>query len=377
MKQSATTVGNRVQKSLAMLQALRQRWAMALAAGVALLAGCASGIGSELRSYPQSPQFRDGRFQNPLPRPEFRFWDEPKLVWTFFFNKPEYTTPQRPVPVRAITPAELAAAPDHSVYRLGHSTLLFKMQGKFWITDPVFSERASPVQWAGPKRFHAPPIALDDLPPLEAIIVSHNHFDHLDHDAILRLAPRARRIITPLGVGDLLQSWGVETAKVTQLDWWQETEVDSVRVVATPAQHFSGRGLRDEDQTLWASWVIAGAGFKLFFSADSGYFDGFKTIGERYGPFDMAFMEAGAYDRRWSFVHMTPEETVQAHSDLQAHWLMPIHNGTFDLALHPWQEPLERVVKQAQKRNIPVSTPVMGERVGFLQPHAGSRWWQD
>ncbi len=366
-----------VRKVMGDARPLRRLGAWALLACTALLAACASLVGAEIPAYPQSPQFKDGRFQNPVPRPEFRFWDDPQLVWTFFFNKPEYTTPKRPIPVRTMTPAELAAAPDHSVYRLGHSTLLFKIRGKFWLTDPVFSERASPVQWAGPKRFHAPPIALDDLPPLEAIIVSHNHFDHLDHDAMLRLAPKARRIITPLGVGDLLRSWGVDSARITQLDWWQETEVDTIRVAATPAQHFSGRSLSDEDKTLWASWVIAGADFRLFFGADSGYFDGFKTIGERYGPFDMAFLEAGAYDRRWTYVHMTPKETVQAHMDLKAKWLMPIHNGTFDLALHPWQEPLERVLQRAQEVKVKVSTPTMGERVGYLAPHAGSRWWQD
>jgi L-ascorbate metabolism protein UlaG (beta-lactamase superfamily) len=364
------------------IRAHAQIWIRGLRAGVgvvsvALLAACSSLLGTEIPPYPQSPQFGEGRFQNPVPRPKLRFWDDPQLVWTFFFNKPDHTTPQRPIPVRAITQADLAAAPDHSVYRLGHSTLLLKMRGKFWITDPVFSERASLVQWAGPKRFHAPPIALEDLPPLEAVIVSHNHFDHLDHDAMVRIAPKARRIITPLGVGDLLQSWGVEPARITQLDWWQETDVDGVRVAATPAQHFSGRGLRDEDKSLWASWVIAGPDFRLFFGADSGYFDGFKTIGERYGPFDMAFLDVGAYDRRWTYVHMSPEEAVQAHIDLKARWLLPIHNGTFDLALHPWQEPLERVTQRAQELKVQVSTPIMGERVGYLAPHAGSRWWQN
>ena len=341
-----------------------------------MVSACSRYLVKETPAYPQSAQFSDGRFQNPVTRPPTNFWNDPKLVWTFFFDKPAYTVPDRPVPVHQLTRTELLAAPDNSVFRLGHSTLLLKMHDKFWITDPVFSERVSPVQWFGPKRFHAPPIALDDLPPIEAVIVSHNHYDHLDHDAVLKLAEKAKHFIAPLGVGDLLVDWGIPADKVRQLDWWESTEIDSIRFVATPAQHFSGRGLGDEERTLWSSWVILDANFRLFFGADSGYFSGFKTIGERYGPFDLAFVEAGAYDSRWAYVHLQPEETLQAFIDLRGKWLLPIHNGTFDLALHAWQQPFERITALAAAKNVPVATPMMGEALDMQAPQAGTRWWE-
>jgi len=178
-------------------------------------------------------------------------------------------------------------------------------------------------------------------------------------------------------VGKLLIDWGIPVAQVRELDWWDATEVDGIRFIATPAQHFSGRSLTDGDRTLWASWVMLDAQFRLFFSGDSGYFKGFKSIGERYGPFDMTFIETGAYDKKWAYVHMQPEESFQAFRDLRGKWLFPIHNGTFDLAMHAWEEPLERITHLAQQNQAPISTPVMGEQVSFLDPHPGSAWWRN
>ncbi|CAB3675450.1 MULTISPECIES: MBL fold metallo-hydrolase [Achromobacter] len=326
--------------------------------------------------YAESPQHRDGRFRNPLPRPSLGFWQGLKLTWTFFFAKPKHTVPDRAIPVRAIDIAALEAAPDRSLYRLGHSTILMKLRGRYWLTDPVFSERASPVQWAGPARFHAPPISIEDLPPIAGVILSHNHYDHLDRAAIAKLAGKTARFITPLGVGDQLIAWGVDPARVEQLDWWQSTDADGLRLTATPAQHFSGRGLADTDRSLWASWVIQDADFRVFFSGDSGYFDGFKAIGDAYGPFDLTLMETGAYDKRWAFVHMQPEETLQAHQDLRGRWLLPIHNGTFDLALHPWEEPFERIMALAKENDVSLTTPMMGVRVNMTAPGVGTPWWR-
>ncbi|CAB3702210.1 hypothetical protein LMG3458_02720 [Achromobacter deleyi] len=327
-------------------------------------------------SYPDSPQHRDGRFTNPSPRPPMGWWNGLKLTWAFLFDKPTGTVPDQPVPVRALTRADLDAAPDRSLYRLGHSTILMKLRGRYWITDPVFSERASPVQWAGPARFHAPPISLDDLPPLAGVILSHNHYDHLDHAAVLQLAGKTGRFITPLGVGDQLIAWGIDPKQVEQLDWWQSTVVDDLRLTATPAQHFSGRGLTDSDRSLWASWVIQDDDLRVFFSGDSGYFNGFKAIGDAYGPFDLTLMETGAYDKRWAFVHMQPEETLQAHLDLRGRVLLPIHNGTFDLAMHAWQEPFERITALAAAQGVALTTPEMGERLDIAAPQAGSPWWR-
>ena len=370
----------------------RRRWRRAvsilvLTFGALAVSACTVSLvrtNHPLGDYPASPQSADGKFRNPVPRPPEGLRFMAKVMWDFTFNKPADTVPAVAPEVLPLTRADLEAAPDRSLFRLGHSTVLLKLRGGFWITDLVFAERASPFAWMGPKRFHAPPIALEDLPPLRGVLLSHDHYDHLDRDAVARLADKAEVFLAPLGVGDRLVAWGVPAQKVRQFDWWQETQIDGLRLVATPTQHFSGRGLFDRDRTLWASWVLidpptgeGDAGLRLFFSGDSGYFDGFREIGRRFGPFDVAMLETGAYDPKWAYVHMQPEETVQAHADLRARVLVPIHNGTFDLAMHPWTDPFERVSALAADRGIPLATPRMGERVDLAAPQATQAWWRE
>ncbi|WP_213881865.1 MBL fold metallo-hydrolase [Pseudomonas sp. dw_358] len=323
-----------------------------------------------------SPQFKAGKFRNPVPMHKQSLAQVIRLIWTFAFNKPAGTVPEQPITVRPLTRSLLQGAPDNTLYRLGHSTLLIKLAGAFYLTDPVFSKRASPVQWAGPARFHETPIGIDDLPPIRAVILSHDHYDHLDRATVLALAAKTRHFLTPLGVGDRLIGWGIDKAKVKMLDWWQELELDGVRLAATPAQHFSGRGVRDGNATLWASWVILHKDLRLFFSGDTGYFSGFKQIGAQYGPFDVALLETGAYDAQWPDVHMQPEETLQAFMDLNANWLVPVHNGTFDLGLHRWQDPFERITALARAQGVAISTPEMGEPLDLKRPHAGRPWWR-
>ncbi|QEI12082.1 MBL fold metallo-hydrolase [Cellvibrio japonicus] len=334
-----------------------------------------------INDYSASPQSREGRFHNlrapgpgDLPESTLRVW------WEVFFNKPAGTIPTSPAPIRHLTRTELDAAPDRSLYRLGHSTVLMKLRGQWWLTDSVFSERASPMQFFGPKRFHAPPISIDELPPIRAVILSHDHFDHLDQATIKALDSKVGVFLTPLGVGDRLADWGVARSKIQQFDWWQGTEVDGLHLTVTPAQHFSGRSFTDGNRTLWASWVIQDKNgdddFRLFFSGDTGYFDGFAKIGERFGPFDLTLIETGAYDKQWPYVHLLPQETVQAHRDLRGRWLLPIHNGTFDLALHTWDDPFDQVLRFATEHGMQVSTPMMGERVDMNMPQEGSRWWR-
>jgi len=365
----------------------RRLFVLFLAFGALAVSACTVSLvrtSQPLADYPASPQSADGKFRNPVPRPPEGLRFLAKVLWDFTFNKPADTVPAVAPDVLPLTRADLEAAPDRSLFRLGHSTVLLKLRGGFWITDPVFAERASPFRWMGPKRFHAPPIALDDLPPLRGVLLSHDHYDHLDRDAVLRLSDKAEVFLAPLGVGDRLVAWGVPEAKVRQFDWWQETQVDGIRLVATPTQHFSGRGLFDRDRTLWASWVLidppAGegdAGLRLFFSGDSGYFDGFREIGRRFGPFDVALLETGAYDPKWAYVHMQPEETVQAHVDLRGRVLLPIHNGTFDLAMHAWTDPFERVSALSAERGIALATPRMGERFDLAAPRPTTAWWRE
>ena len=341
---------------------------------VQILGFAAAQRGRELSS--ASPQHDGERFRNVKSRPVEGFGKTLRIMWNVLFRKPDGTTPSGALPVDTLTRADLDAAPDGSLFRLGHSTLLLKLRGQFWLTDPVFAERASPFKRMGPKRFHAPPIARDALPPLRGVILSHDHYDHLDRETVLALAETTGVFLTPLGVGDRLIEWGIDASKVRQFDWWQDVEVDGVQFTATPAQHFSGRSLFDGNSTLWASWVIVDGDLRVFFSGDTGYFGGFREIGERFGPFDVTMLETGAYDAQWPYVHMQPDDTVQAHIDLRGRWLVPIHNGTFDLAMHRWQEPFERVLGLAAARGIPLATPRMGERLDLAAPHRGERWWR-
>ncbi|MEN5202711.1 MBL fold metallo-hydrolase [Pseudomonas wadenswilerensis] len=322
-------------------------------------------------------QRQDGRYRNQAQLPQDGVMKKLRIGLKYLLlKKPADTRPSVSIAVQPLSRQQLLEAPDHSVWRLGHSTVLLKLRERFFITDPVFAERASPVQWAGPRRFHQPPLKLDELPPLTAVILSHDHFDHLDEQAIRQLATSTEHFIAPLGVGDILIAWGVPATKVRQLDWWQETSVEGVRFIATPAQHFSGRGLFDSNSTLWASWVMIDDQLKVFFSGDTGYFDGFKAIGKQYGPFDLTLIETGAYNLNWPDVHMQPEQSLQAHLDLRGRWLLPIHNGTFDLSTHSWHEPFDRILALANAAQVPLSTPQIGERVSIEQPHSGPAWWQ-
>ncbi|WP_211284142.1 MBL fold metallo-hydrolase [Oceanimonas doudoroffii] len=301
-------------------------------------------------------------------------WEVAKMYWRTERVAPR---PTATLPLRNIPAAELAEpSPEARVYRLGHSSVLIQLDGQTILTDPVFSERASPVQWMGPKRFHPLPLELSALPPIAAVVISHDHYDHLDKASILALNDKVARFLVPLRVGNHLRRWGVDDDKIIELDWWQSHSLGSITFTATPAQHFSGRGLRDKDHTLWAGWAIAGQAANLFFSGDSGYFDGFRDIGERLGPFDLTLIETGAYNQLWSSIHMLPEQSVQAHIDLRGEVMLPIHNSTFDLALHDWFEPLERATAAGWDRNVRVVTPMIGAAVRVHNPQVTGFWWQ-
>ncbi len=342
------------------------------------LASCANNADRAQHPYFNSPQFNDGLFKN-LPNPDMKPRASGWAIWyRFFFGEKVGTVPVDPIPVQALTPAQLDAWDPQAnhVVRLGHSSHLLKLRGKFWLIDPVFGERVSPVSFAGPKRFHAPPLTLQALPPIEGLILSHDHYDHLDVPTIEYLAQRVQRYFVPLGIKARLVEMGVPAERVQEFDWWQGTTHDGVQLTATPSQHFSGRSLTDRNSTLWASWVIQSGDQRIYYSGDSGYFSGFKAIGERFGGFDLALLENGAYNDYWPDVHMTPEETVQAFQDLRAKVLYSVHNSTFDLAFHTWHEPLDRLAALTQTKGIELATPQIGEVMTVGAPRSNTRWWQ-
>ena len=344
--------------------------------------GCANAPSDdEVQRLQGSPQFAtDTRlFHNaPTPNPNAKPRASSWAIWSrIFFEKKEGTVPVDAIPVRPVTRAQLDALPKDAnhVIRLGHSSHLLKLRGRYWLIDPVFGERVSPVSFAGPKRFHPTPLALSDLPPIDGLVLSHDHYDHLDVPTIEYLREKVQRYFVPLRVGARLEAMGVPPSHITELDWWQAAEHGGVKLTATPSQHFSGRGLGDRNSTLWASWVVESGPHRIFYSGDSGYFGGFKTIGERFGRMDLALMENGAYDAYWPDVHMTPEETVQAFQDVRGQVLYGVHNSTFDLAFHPWQDPMNRLADLAAQNNITLATPVIGEVLTIGQARQNLRWW--
>ncbi len=258
---------------------------------------------------------------------------------------------------------------------LGHSTVILDIDGKRFLTDPLWYKRVSPFSMIGPKRFFENPLPFENLPVTDAILLSHDHYDHLDKKNILKLAAKGLPVITMLGVGKRLVQWGVDPALVTELDWWQQTTVDNITITAAPARHFSGRWLTDRFHTLWGSFVIKGPVHNVYFGADSGYYDGFRTIGEKLGPFDLAMLEIGAYDEEWEAIHMGPENAVQANLEVQGKLLLPLHWATFNLAFHPWKEPVERLLTEAQKKNVSLLLPPPGITRNVKDGAYNSNWW--
>jgi L-ascorbate metabolism protein UlaG (beta-lactamase superfamily) len=256
---------------------------------------------------------------------------------------------------------------------LGHSSIVLELDGVRLLTDPVLSERASPFSKMGPARFHPAPVPAAGLPDVDAVLISHDHYDHLDMETMAALAVRPIQFIVPLGVGAHLEAWGVPPEKIVELEWWQETEVKGVRVVCTPARHFSGRGLTDRNRTLWASWAVVGAEQRAWFSGDTGPFPQASDIGDKLGPFDLTMIEIGAYDIAWGSVHLGPDEAHAMHRALRGSVMFPIHWGTFNLAAHRWDQPIVRMIELAGDSTA-LMVPVAGETQDAHQPSVHGFW---
>ncbi|MBO3738658.1 MBL fold metallo-hydrolase [Actinoplanes sp. NEAU-H7] len=321
-----------------------------------------------------SPQFAGGRFRNSVPTSTaIKLADIPKAA-AGALTGPARRRPHQPVPLVA---APATGADGLHVTWYGHSTVLVEIEGHRILLDPVWSDRCSPSALAGPKRLHQPPVPLHELPAVDAVVISHDHYDHLDMATVQALAGRqpALVFVVPLGVGAHLERWGVPETRVVELDWHESTHVGAVELIATPARHFSGRGF-SRDETLWASWVIKGPTRRAFYSGDTGYFDGFAGIGERHGPFDVTMVQIGAYGDAWADIHMVPEDGVATHLDVRGRLMIPVHWATFTLAPHPWAEPADRTWREAKARDVALAVPRPGERVDVDDPPEIDAWWQ-
>lgn len=261
---------------------------------------------------------------------------------------------------------------------LGHSSLFLQLGEVKILMDPVFSERVSFVQWAGPKRVHKSPVDLSNIKEIQidVLILSHDHYDHMDYLSIKKLSNNISRFIVPKGVKAILISWGINSQCISELSWWEKTEYKDLEITATPARHFSGRGIHNRDQTLWSSYVIKNQRKKIYFCGDSGYTQWFKEIGKRMGPFDLSLMPIGAYSEYWQDIHTNPEEALMGHLELNANQCLPIHWATFDLALHSWKEPIVRFIDFAEKKNIEVLNPQIGEFINFSEKFNNQNWFE-
>lgn len=294
-----------------------------------------------------------------------------------FLGKGGGRYPQKPLAFLKPNMATFLEESDHvkSIW-FGHSTILLNIDSKIVLIDPVFSNSVSPVPMFV-KRFSHPVLTKEELPEVDYIIISHDHYDHLDMETMKFFAKKKDvKIITPLGVGSHLKRWGFSNDRITELDWWQDIEFDEITFTATPSQHFSGRDQAHENTTLWASWVIKTQNNNLYFSGDTGYDTHFKEIGERLGPFDVAFMESGQYNPDWFAVHLLPDEWPKAYADIKAKYYFPIHWGSFSLAFHTWDDPIVKLSEYSQQGKLKLMAPRMGEIVSFdEQEYVTKRWW--
>jgi L-ascorbate metabolism protein UlaG (beta-lactamase superfamily) len=314
-------------------------------------------------------------YQNPVPTKQMEggFW---KILWKYITTSNKGREPEVPLgPFH--TDATIYNTPPASGLRItwmGHSSLLIEIDGKRILTDPAWGPRASFSSMMGPKRFFPTPLPVDKLPKLDLLLLSHDHYDHLDESTIRQFANVDVAVICSIGVGPIIEAWGINKSRITELNWSDATTIGDLSITSTPARHFAGRSLTNRNHTLWASFVIKGSKHNIFFGADSGIFPGFKEIGDKFGPFDLTMLEVGAYGEGWPDIHMGPEKATQAHLALRGKVMMPIHWGTFNLALHPWREPVELVQQYAKEKNITLFLPKPGVPTEVNGAY-NSQWW--
>jgi L-ascorbate metabolism protein UlaG (beta-lactamase superfamily) len=361
------------------LSARRKWWRRGLAltfallfilVGIALLVGWTAfgkrATGARLERMRQSPAFRGGRFHNPQPLVN----DWLRSLGAMFDGR-RGASPEAPIPTEK---PNFSPTSDLRVTWFGHSSVLVEIDGWRVLTDPMWGERVGPLPWIGPRRWFAPPLPLAELPPLDAVVISHDHYDHLDYPTVLALRDRGARFFVPLGVGAHLAYWGVPEGRIVELDWWQSAKVGELEITCTPSRHASGRTLVDDDSKLWSGWALKGPRHRVYYSGDTGLFPGMAEIGARLGPFDLTMIEIGQYHAAWPDWHIGPEQAVEAHQLVGGRVMLPVHWALFELAPHTWTEPIERVAIAAETRRVQLITPRPGQSV---EPASArfERWW--
>lgn len=330
--------------------------------------------GERLKRIQASENYRNGSFQNlsltNAMAEDANFFK----VMREFLNKPSNVSPAQPI--QALK-SDLRRLPERetSLVWFGHSSYLLRTMGKYILVDPVFSGNAAPLSFMVKAFKGADVYDVDDFPEIDLLVLTHDHYDHLDYKTLLRFRPKIKQILCTLGVGSHLEHWGLPANKTVELDWWQAWEMDGMKFSSVPGRHFSGRGVK-RGQSLWGGFVMQTKEHRVLIGGDSGYDSHFVKIAERFGPMDLAILEAGQYNKSWPHIHMMPEETVRAALDLQAKRLLPVHWGKFALAMHAWNEPVERVLKEAQQHQLSVITPRIGEPVVFGTWQSSPNWWR-
>ncbi|MCP4634272.1 MAG: hydrolase [candidate division Zixibacteria bacterium] len=338
--------------------------------------------GERLERIKKSAQYNGEKFVNKLPvNMSFGIKGFSEMLSKSLFGK-EVTFPKKTIPIIQLDTSSFRNNPSNELRAtwMGHSTVLIEIEGAIILIDPVWSKRCSPSSLVGPKRFHPPPISIEELPPLDAVLISHDHYDHLDKNAVCKLAKTGVRFYIPLGVGAHLEKWGISLNQISEMDWWDGYTIseEKIEIIATPARHFSGRGmLMGSNPTLWVSWVIAGKNNRVFHSGDTGIFPGIKEVGDKFGPFDVTFIKIGAYNKMWPDIHLNPEQAIDVQDSLGGKLLIPIHWGTFNLAFHDWFEPAERLADASNSMRMRLFVPRPGQIISISNLPEVDYWWRE
>lgn len=338
-----------------------------------------SPMAAQQRAYQQTGHMQDGKFMNLQPTAQHTGGGLGTILWRKLTDKTPNKIPAAPLPMQPLDSLTITRLPAEQVRVtwLGHSASLLELAGQKILLDPMLSVDMGPVSWVTPKRYNQQlVIRPEQLPAIDAVLISHDHYDHLDYETVRRLRQKVKCFYVPLGVGAHLRAWGVAEARIREMNWGDSVRLPGLTIISTPTRHFSGRGLTNQNSTFWSSWVLKTSQHRLFYSGDGGYGPHFQAIGRRYGPFDLALMECGQYDRLWANIHLLPEQSVQAALDVRAKGMLPVHWGAFAEANHPWNEPVERATAEAIRQHLVLTTPELGQPVVLGQPLPQQPWWR-